>query len=217
MNAQTIQPLLSAHFPASQVKAKPLGKPRNDGRCLAAFYVDAKEVTARLDEVLGIAGWSDSYQVLPDGSAVCTLRIKVDGEWVERTDVGSAVPGDSGGIKAVFSNALKRAALKAGIGRYLYRISGVYGEHDGKRWTKQPQLPPWALPQATPAAATKPDATPVQFITESQWATIKEAITKNNGDARRLLAHFKVTCPRELPITDYEAALKLAQTNGRAS
>src|SRR5262249_39110857 len=52
-------------------------------------------------------------------------------------------------VKAAFSDALKRAAVKWGVGRYIYRLEGVWMDYDPQR--KQirgvPQLPPWALPK----------------------------------------------------------------------
>ena len=35
-------------------------------------------------------------------------------------------------MKAAFSDALKRAAVKLGVGRYLYRLGGQWVDYDEK-------------------------------------------------------------------------------------
>src|SRR5262249_61234768 len=78
---------LQAFFPSDVVRCKPGAI--NGNRALALFYIDSRAVQDRLDEVLGIDGWQDSYQRLPDGSVVCTLRCRIGGEWITHQDVGS--------------------------------------------------------------------------------------------------------------------------------
>ncbi len=140
--------LLTAPFPADAVHVKPLAVSGN--RALAAAYLDARAVMQRLDCVFGVGGWCDSYQLVNGGSVVCTLRVKVDGEWVEKSDVGSQSeqPDDGDKLKAAFSDALKRAAIKLGIGRYLYRLPRQWVDWDAqkKQFLKTPSLPGWALP-----------------------------------------------------------------------
>jgi hypothetical protein len=88
-------------------------------RALAAAYLDARAVMQRLDSVFGVGGWKDRYVITGSGSVVCTLSLKIDGEWVEKSDVGSPSeqPDDGDKLKAAFSDSLKRAACKCGIGR----------------------------------------------------------------------------------------------------
>jgi hypothetical protein len=134
---------LAAAFDLSEVKFKPGAVAGN--RALALAYVDTRTVQDRLDEVLGIDGWQDTYTPLPDGSVVCELRCRIGGEWIVKTDVGGASeqpdPGDR--IKSAFSDALKRAAVKFGIGRYLYRVPSTCVDWDPakKRFLRTPQLP----------------------------------------------------------------------------
>src|SRR5262249_21250883 len=63
---------LAARFDAREVKFKPAVVTGN--RALALAYVDARVIQDRLDEVLGVEGWQDDYEFLPDGSVVCRLR-----------------------------------------------------------------------------------------------------------------------------------------------
>ena len=34
--------------------------------------------------MLGVMGWQDSYDVLPDGAVVCRLRIRIGAEWIDK-------------------------------------------------------------------------------------------------------------------------------------
>jgi hypothetical protein len=139
---------LAAPFAASEVRFKPQSVSGN--RALAIAYVDARVVLDRLDAVLGPDGWQDEYDVLPGGAVVCKLRCKIGGQWVVKCDVGapSEQPDDGDKMKAAFSDALKRAAVKFGIGRYLYRLGGQWVDYDAqkRRFLKQPTLPAAALP-----------------------------------------------------------------------
>lgn len=139
--------LLSQPFSPDEVKFKPQSV-KND-RALAIPYIDARSVIDRLDEVLGPENWEDEYDLVGDGSVRCRLKLRVNGEWVAKTDVGSPSEQPDGGdrLKAAFSDALKRAAVKWGIGRYLYRLSAQWWDYDpvNKRFKSKPPLPAWAV------------------------------------------------------------------------
>lgn len=151
---KTLSFALTAPFPPDAVHWKPLSVKGN--RALAAAYLDARAVMHRLDTVFGVGGWKDAYQLVNGGSVVCTLSVKVDGEWVEKTDVGSPSeqPDDGDKLKAAFSDALKRAAIKLGIGRYLYRLPRQWVDYDpqSRSFAQAPQLPAWALPAVKASA-----------------------------------------------------------------
>ena len=89
---------------------------------MPVVYVDARNVMDRLDEVLGPENWSDSYQDF-DGRVICTIGVRCaasddSSEWVYKSD--GAGDTDIEGAKGGLSDAFKRAAVKWGIGRYLY-------------------------------------------------------------------------------------------------
>jgi hypothetical protein len=134
---------LAAPFPPDQVRFKPGVVTGN--RALALVYVDARSIQDRLDEVLGVAGWQDEYESLPDGSVVCKLRLRLGNEWITKSDVGgpSEQPDEGDRRKAAFSDALKRAAVKFGIGRYLYRMKSQWVDYDPQKrqFLKLPALP----------------------------------------------------------------------------
>jgi hypothetical protein len=144
----TVARVLSAPFDPSEVKFKPAAV--SGDRALALAYVDARVIQDRLDEVCGVAGWQDSYRVLPEGAVVCRLRLKIGDQWITKVDVGSpsGQPDNGDRTKAAFSDALKRAAVKFGIGRYLYRLPRVWCDYDPTRreFVRVPALPAWAVP-----------------------------------------------------------------------
>jgi hypothetical protein len=133
---------------------------------MALAYVDARVIQDRLDDVLGVEGWQDEYEVLPDGTVVCRLRLKIGGEWVVKMDVGGPSEQPDGGdrMKAAFSDALKRAAVKFGVGRYLYRLPSQWVDYDPvkRQFRSTPTLPAFAMPKrrAKAALAEAEDAGP---------------------------------------------------------
>lgn len=148
MDLKTVAIALYEPFELNEIKCKPQTVKGN--RALAVFYIDSRLVMDRLDDVLGVMGWRDHYEVQPDGSVVCTLSLKLGEEWISKTDVGSpSEQPDSGDrLKAAFSDALKRAAVKFGIGRYLYRLPLTWADYDTvkRAFVTQPRLPDWAKP-----------------------------------------------------------------------
>jgi hypothetical protein len=153
---------LAEPFDPSEVRFKPAVVSGN--RALALAYVDARVIQDRLDDVLGVDGWQDDYECLADGSVVCRLRLRMGDEWITKVDVGGQSEQSDGGdrIKAAFSDALKRAAVKFGIGRYLYRLPSQWVGYDSQRrqLAELPKLPTWALPGGHAEAAKAPTVPP---------------------------------------------------------
>jgi hypothetical protein len=130
MTAKEVLDRLRAPFPPEEVHLKPLNV--KDKRALALAYIDARTVMDRLDAVVGILNWEDDYHVQPDGSVICQLRLRILGEWIRKTDIGSPSeqPDEGDRLKAAFSDSLKRAAVKFGVGRYLYALSKQWLDYD---------------------------------------------------------------------------------------
>jgi hypothetical protein len=85
-------------------------------------YVTARTVMNRLDNVLGPENWWDDYIQL-ESSVVCVLSMRLpDGRVLTKQDAGArSQTGDEGvDDMGAHSDGLKRAAVKFGIGRYLY-------------------------------------------------------------------------------------------------
>jgi len=144
---------LGAPFAPGCVGWKPGATNQNKTKAIALAYIDARDVMDRLDTVLGPGGWRDEYEPLTAGAVRCRLWLRVGGEWVAKEDVGgaSAQPDAGDKAKAAFSDALKRAAVKWGVGRYLYHLDAAWCEYDAQRkqFRGLPKLPPWALPGGT--------------------------------------------------------------------
>jgi hypothetical protein len=113
--------------------------------------VDARVVMDRLDDVMGVDGWEDVYTVLPGDQVQCQLTLVIDGKRITKSDVGgeSEQPDDGDKRKAAFSDALKRTAVKFGVGRYLYRLPQQWLDFDAQK----KQFAPAALEMARKALA----------------------------------------------------------------
>jgi hypothetical protein len=159
---------LTEPFHPDEVHFKPQSVKGN--RALAIAYTDARVVMDRLDAVLGVGGWQDAYDELAGGSVQCTLKIRIGDCWISKSDVGSQSeqPDDGDKLKAAFSDALKRAAVKLGIGRYLYSLPKTWCDYDPekKQLVTTPRLPAWALPHV-------PDDGKAALLDEIQ-ATLKQ-------------------------------------------
>jgi len=94
-------------------------------------YIDARDVMNRLDEVFGVGGWESHYESV-GGRMICKLSCRIDGQWITKSDGAgdTDIEGDKGGI----SDALKRAAVLWGIGRYLYYPSAFDSNHKPAEW-----------------------------------------------------------------------------------
>jgi len=149
---------------------------------IALAYLDARDVMDRLDEVVGFECWSDEYKESPTGRIICELSIAIPDDeqgfghtWVVKSDGAgdTAVEGEKGAM----SDAFKRAAVKWGIGRYLYRLSNIWVELDQyKKITQTPKLPPEALPG--PRSTLAEHTAAVREYWDS-IVTVKEAISGN--------------------------------------
>lgn len=90
-------------------------------------YIDARAVMDRLDEIVGPASWSfDWTPLVMDAKEVRSAKGTLTICGVSKSDVGDAGPTEP--TKACVSDALKRAAVHWGIGRYLYGVPVLFAE-----------------------------------------------------------------------------------------
>jgi len=111
---------LSDPFEISQLHVRVGSTNKDKTKGLALVYLDARDVMDRLDECHP-NDWNDEYEYIGIGEDKqshkpyhcfkCTLYVK----GISHSDVGQ---GDE--HKDAVSDALKRAAVKFGVGRYLY-------------------------------------------------------------------------------------------------
>lgn len=200
---------LAAPFDLAEVKFKPQAVSGN--RAMAVPYVDARLVAERLDEAVGLANWQDTYTVLPGGEVVCRLSVRLGGEWVAKEDVGgqSEQPDEGDRMKAAFSDALKRAAVKFGVGRYLYRLRPQWCDYDPakRQFVRPPQLPADALP-------TPP-------LSDAQVKVLAGLIRESEADITAFCAYFGASELSEVPAARFAEAAellrrKVAKKEGKA-
>lgn len=116
--------LLSAPFAADKLSWRignksnwdnKLRQPKDKNKPVKAqmlVYIDSRDVQDRLDDVCGM-NWKDDYKEV-QGRLVCNLQV---GNTMRTDGAGDT---DFEGEKGGLSDAFKRAAVKFGIGRYLY-------------------------------------------------------------------------------------------------
>lgn len=116
---------LARPFPASLVKSKP-GK-------FAASYVEHSVISQRLLEVVGPHSFRVEQPITnPDGVVVgclATLDVQVDGTWCSITEVGDVEhpgPNNAANLKNAASDALKRCAMRLGVGLHLWSQDNYY-------------------------------------------------------------------------------------------
>jgi len=111
---------------------------------IALAYVDARDVMQRLDGCIGVADWQCRYP----STGTCELSIKIDGEWITKTNAAGETQVEA--EKGQASDAFKRAAVLWGVGRYLYYLPTVWCplKPAGRSYqiAETPSVPNWALP-----------------------------------------------------------------------
>lgn len=150
---------LAEPFPEEDVKWLPAFGIKEPGKPTPVLaYVDARMVVNRLNEVVGAENWSDSYReviittekegkdkaVATLAGIECTLTIL----GVSKTDVGTISFSDE--VKGAYSDALKRAAVKFGVGEYFYGMGTKFAKYDQyKNLTERPRLGEENLPSGS--------------------------------------------------------------------
>jgi hypothetical protein len=116
---------LKAPFPPELISWRVGATSGDKSKAIALAYIDARDVMERLDEVCGPENWQNKYPHA-NGKTSCAIGIKINNEWVWKENGA----GDSQveAEKGAFSDALKRAAVQWGIGRYLYDVANIWVE-----------------------------------------------------------------------------------------
>lgn len=223
---------LSKPFDPKEVELKVQSTSKDRKRGLVVAYVDARAVLDRLDEVVGPGGWSDSYRLLADLKDESGRRVEVACALtvlgITKEDVGE---GDT--LKAAYSDALKRAAVKFGVGRYLYRLPKVWADLDEFGQIVKPEevkarLLSGSGPAPAPQPASKPfeppPSQPSSKATERQlrmiWKLVKDLDPQATSDAARELASIAlerdVESMRDLTIEEASRVIDWLQEEIRA-
>ena len=153
-NTANIANALKRPFPLSALSWR-----KGPGSSKELVYINARDVMQRLDEVVGVDGWQDEYAWIGE-RMICRLSVRIGGEWVTKCDGAddTSIEGAKGGI----SDALKRAAVKFGIGRYLYHPDAFNGRTPAE----------WATPEGfNKLMAKRNDAEVKEFQKELKKAS----------------------------------------------
>lgn len=149
---------LKEPFPYDDVKWRPGATNREKTKALALAFIDARAVMDRLDDVCGPSNWKDRYRTGPSGGVMCELSIRCGDEWIAKED--GAENTDIEAVKGGISDALRRAGVKWGIGRYLYHLDNQWVECEAYgnsiRLKGRPTLPHWALPTGSTPIQREP-------------------------------------------------------------
>ncbi len=150
---------LTAEFPRDKIHWRAQSITRDGSKAMALAYIDARHVMDRLDEVCGPAGWQCRYPHA-ENKTCCEIGILIQNivkdtdvyDWVWKSD--GAGDTDIEGAKGAFSDAFKRAAVRWGIGRYLYDLPAVWVpcetyERNGKKVWKRFTVDPWEVSAPT--------------------------------------------------------------------
>ncbi len=190
--------LLLKEFPEELISWRVGATTKDKKKGIALAYIDARDVMRRLDEVLGPDNWMDTYIESPKGRVFCTLSLRIDGEWISKTD--GAGDSDVEAEKGAISDAFKRAAVKWGIGRYLYDMPAVwmpineYKELVGNPWDymRKPANKPSSEGQKPPAAPKE--------LNKAQNTAPKSALLPDDIEAEvvKMEAQFGETTTAEM-------------------
>lgn len=179
---------LKAPFPPDRISWRVGSTSADKKRGMALAYIDARDVMERLDEVCGPARWQCRYPHA-NGKTVCEIGIKIGDEWVWKAD--GAGDTDVEKEKGALSDALKRAAVRWGIGRYLYDIASPWVELEpAGRSYKIPDRELARLnallggrPQRNPQSDGKPAKTTPDAWVRQQQAAIEKMLLADDVTA----------------------------------
>ena len=153
---KTIEKQLQEPFPLKDLEFRVAKAVKR--RVLILTYITSRAVMERLDSVFGIEGWQERYQILETG-VTCTLSVNINEKIISKQDAAPFTKIEP--LKGAYADALKRAAVKYGIGRYLYQLpeywqdlldhkpegkhSHYYSSDTVSGWWQNPVLPDWAV------------------------------------------------------------------------
>lgn len=232
---------LKAHFPRETISWRAQSVTKDGTRAMALAYIDARDVMNRLDEVCGPDGWQDEYVETAKGRMICRIGIRAASNdlaldaWIWKSD--GAGDTDVEGDKGAISDAFKRAAVKWGIGRYLYDMPTPWvpcetyergGKHVWLKWKDDP----WKYVKAPPAPLARVSV-PLPADLEPNWSAAEardriKAKLSDAGTVEELAHHWKAASddlarmkhedpPKFLELEAAKNAAKARLTEGKAA
>lgn len=184
-------------------KIQSFNKDKTKGTCVG--YVDARDVMARFDEVLGPDCWQRIHKQVGN-LIVCGIGIKDDkGSWIFKEDVGAE--NDIEMEKSIISDSFKRCAVNWGVGRFLYDLDIKYVNiSNGKPVDNNGQII-WNLTEhfngktkaVSTATATPANTTPaakreeLPWLSEAQYQAMLDFIKEGKQEiVRKQMANYRM-------------------------
>ena len=143
-DAKTIKDELARPFAPEDLEWRIQYANEKTNRGIVVPYVTNRAIQARLDEVVGIAGWYNDYKPWHGANKkeaqICGISIYFEerGGFITKWD--GAEDSDIEPVKGGLSDSMKRAAVQWGIGRVLYSMTDpvwVDIEPRGRSWAIQ--------------------------------------------------------------------------------
>lgn len=169
---QTQAERLAAPFDPEDISWKPQTVDYSAKTALGVAYADPRAYVDRLNDVFGVGKWTDSYEfsttpftklikgkkaykdtpatedrMISGNKVLCIATIALSDYRVSISSTGDSDASDDNAATSAEAQAFKRAAMKLGLGRYLYDLPKVTKPFSYGKWTDgAPTLPDWALP-----------------------------------------------------------------------
>ncbi len=128
-DALTIKQELAKPFAPEDLEWRPQQTNKEKTCGMAVAYVTNRAIQDRLDDVIGPDNWHNEFKpwhlVGNKESQICGISIFFEGRgFVTKWD--GAEDTDIEAVKGGLSDSMKRAAVQWGIGRYLYKMDGIW-------------------------------------------------------------------------------------------
>lgn len=182
---------MRAPFPVNEIEWRVGAMTPDKSKGIALAYLTARHIMDRLDETVGSTNWQDRYE-FHGARTVCYLSVRLDGEWITKAD--GAGDSDVEAEKGAISDALKRAAVKFGIGRYLYDLGNTWVELDDKKRIKPDQYHKLekALTELTNGGLVPARTPKVRTVAEekAKYEELKAEMHQISADGSRALSKW---------------------------
>lgn len=207
-----IEEKLKAEIPY-RWKVQSFNKDKTKGSCVA--YIDARDVMDVLDSAVGFDGWEDQYKY-ENGQWLCGITIHFE-NGISRTKWDTGIAGNMEAEKSAISDSFKRAAVKWGIGRFLYNLEIRWIDIVDKKPVDSNGNTIWDLTKHFNETNTKtiykPKTQPDPNIrTEKQVETIKKLLIETRIPVEEMREKAGITEGEEL--TKQQAEKVITWLNG---
>src|SRR3989337_3858256 len=80
---------LAQPCPISEIEFRAGATNQEKTKALALAYITSRAGMARLDTVMGPSNWKDEYTAGHAGGVLCSLSLRIDGEWITKQDAAA--------------------------------------------------------------------------------------------------------------------------------